>query len=40
VPGRAALWLARGGVVALVVLLMVLLMFTARGLGWLDGLVP
>jgi general secretion pathway protein A len=40
VPSAGALWAARGSVAALVVLLMVLLMFTAKGLGWLDGLAP
>src|SRR5512132_1139624 len=40
VPSGAALWAARGSVAALIVLLMVLLMFTAKGLGWLDGLAP
>jgi general secretion pathway protein A len=40
VPSGAALWAARGSVAALIVLLVVLLMFTAKGLGWLDGLAP
>jgi general secretion pathway protein A len=40
VPSSGALWAARGSVAVLVVLLVVLLMFTAKGLGWLDGLTP
>src|SRR5689334_1433854 len=40
VPSPAALWAARGGVAVLVLLLAMLLVFTAKGLGWLDGLAP
>jgi general secretion pathway protein A len=40
VPSAAALWAARSGIAALIVVLVMLLMFTAKGLGWLDSLVP
>jgi general secretion pathway protein A len=36
VPSTAALWAARGGVAALVVIIMVVLVFAASALGWLP----
>jgi general secretion pathway protein A len=37
VPSIPALWAARGGVAALVVLILVILVFAASALGWLPG---
>ena len=37
VPSAAALWAARGGVAALVMLILVMLVFAANAVGWLPG---
>jgi general secretion pathway protein A len=37
VPGRGVVWAARGGVAALVVLIIAVLVFAANALGWLPG---